>query len=161
VLGAHLISSALILGGSVLFAAAVAPSVLRGAGSRDLAGRLNGQILNSLSVSAEVCFAILLATTWYLTRPARKSWPVVVVRRLPILGLIAAAVMDSILIPGLDNLRTRFPDWAGGPAAAAAHERFLRLHALSVFLLLVEIAAALALLLLVGRLAPQDSGTKG
>lgn len=156
----HLLAASLSLGAPLFFAVAVAPASFRLLPNRQLAGDLNGAILGTLTLLLEVGFAVLLATTWLLTRSGGKSRILLLLRRLPVLAFVAALTIHAVLIPSLDRLRRSLPVGTGLAAAAPAlRSRFERLHAFSVSLLLLDILSAFALLALASRFyaAPEPS----
>jgi hypothetical protein len=148
----HLAAASVAVGGSVVFAAAVAPAAFRVLPSRALAGDLTGAVLSTLCGILEGCFAALFATTWILTRDDPKSRLSVVVRRLPVLGFFSALTTAALIVPAAERLRRSLPSGADLSAAdAAVRSRFARLHSLSVWLLVLEFACALSLLALAAR----------
>ena len=148
----HLAASAVAVGGPLIFAAAVAPAAFRVLPSRALAGDLTGAVLSTLCAILQGCFAALFATTWVLTREEPRSRLTLVVRRLPVLAFFSALSTADLIVPAAERLRRGLPAGAdlsvAGPAVRA---RFARLHALSVWLLVLELACAAALLALTAR----------
>lgn len=149
----HLLAVSLALGSAVFFAAAVAPASFRVLPNRALAGDLTGAVLSSLCGLQEACFAVLFATTWRLTRGGGRSRAFLLFRRVPFLGFFSALTIRSLIVPAAERMRRGLP--AGTDLSAAdplLRQRFARLHGLSVSLLLLDIACALALLAMASRL---------
>jgi hypothetical protein len=148
----HLLAVSLTLGSAVFFAAAVAPASFRVLPSRALAGDLTGAVLSSLCGMQEVCFAVLFATTWRLTRGQGPSRAFPLLRRVPVLGFFCALTIRSLIVPAAERIRRSLP--AGTDLSAAdplLRQRFARLHGASVSLLLLDVVCALALLALASR----------
>ncbi len=154
---AHLLAASFAVAAPVFFATGVAPEAFRVLPSRALAGDLTGAVLARLCAALEACYAVLLVTTWLLTRPSRKSRGTLILRRVPILAFFSALTTRSLIVPAAERIRRSLP--AGTDLAGAdplLRQRFDRLHTLSVALLLLEIVCGFALLALAARLTPAE-----
>jgi hypothetical protein len=146
----HVVALSIAVGAPAAFAFAVAPVALRVLAARELAGAVNGAVLTAICRMMEGAFGVLFATTWLLTAPRRRSRIVVVLRRLPILAFFAAMVIERIVVPAMDRLRnTASVVFEGGVPAAAGRLTFRRLHALSVWLLILDLVCGLVLIAVV------------
>jgi hypothetical protein len=148
VLTLHLSAIALALGPPLFFGAVVAPSVFRVLPTRDLAGALQSPILSKLCILAEVSFAVLFATSWWLTRRDAPRATRALLTRLPVLGFFAALVIRQLLIPPIDRIREEAPGLIDNlPASDPSRMLLDRYHRLSTGFFSLEIAAAFLMLL--------------
>jgi len=99
-----------------------------------------GGVLRSLCRILEIAFAILFFTTGRLS-PDGRSKRNALLRRVPVLGFVAALAIGSVVMPVMERLRLR-------PETDPGRALFTRYHALST--LLLAIAFLCATLLLVG-----------
>ncbi len=150
----HLAALVLALGPPVFFGAAVAPAAFRVLPTRDLASSLQSPILTKACWFAQGSFAVLLITSWLLARwweAPRLSRALLT--RASILGMIAALVIEKLLIPPIDQIRTDTPGLIDNlPAADPSRLLFARYHRLATAFFAVEVAAALLVLLATARL---------
>src|SRR6476660_9744960 len=110
VLFLHLAALSLALGPPIFFALAVAPPSFRVLPTRDLAASLQSPILTGACHLAEGSFAVLFLTSWLLGRwweAARLTRTLAT--RAAMLGMITAVVIESLLIPPMDKIRTEAP----------------------------------------------------
>lgn len=148
VLTLHLSAIALALGPPLFFGAVVAPSVFRVLPTRDLAGALQSPILSKMCILAEVSFAVLFATSWWLTRRDAPRATRALLTRLPVLGFFAALVIRQLLIPPIDRIREEAPGLIDNlPASDPSRMLLDRYHRLSTGFFSLEIAAAFLMLL--------------
>jgi hypothetical protein len=148
----HLAAMSLALAPALFFGAVVAPSVFAVLPTRDLGAALVSPILTRLCVLAEVSFAVLFATAWFLTSGGPRGLRALAIR-LPILGFFAAIVIQQLLIPPMDRIRAEAPGLIDNlPAADPSRILLDRYHGLSTGFFGLEIASALALLLVTARL---------
>lgn len=149
----HLVALILALGPPVFFGAAVAPAAFRLLPTRDLAGSLLAPILSDACLLAEAAFAVLFATSWFLTRREAPRMTRVLMTRLPLLGFFAAMVIRQLLIPPMEKIRQEAPGLIDTlPAADPSRLLLARYHRLTTGFFATEIAAALLLLILTARL---------
>jgi hypothetical protein len=150
----HLLALCLALGPALFFGAVVAPASFKVLPTRDLAASLQGPILERLCWLLEGAFALLLATSWFLSR--RWSAPRAVsalLTRAPILGVIGAVVIEKLLIPPIEKIRAEAPGLIDNlPAADPGRLLLARYHRLATAFFSVEIAAAALILLVTARL---------
>ncbi|HEY1251178.1 MAG TPA: hypothetical protein VGH97_08290 [Thermoanaerobaculia bacterium] len=165
----HLAALALAFAPPVFFGAVVAPSVFHVLPTKDLAAALVSPILSRLCVLAEACFGVLFATGWLLTGRGAPRMLRALATRLPVLGFFAAIVIQQLLIPPMDRIRAEAPGLIDNlPAADPSRVLLDRYHRLSTGFFTLEIASALALLVVTARLlsppadaAPAATGTPG
>jgi len=152
----HLAALSLAFAPPIFFGAVVAPTVFHVLPTRDLAAALVSPILSRFCVLAEACFGILFATGWLLTgRPAPRMLRALATR-LPVLGFFAAIVIQQLLIPPMDRIRAEAPGLIDNlPAADPSRVLLDRYHRLSTGFFTLEIASALALLVVTARLLSQ------
>jgi hypothetical protein len=150
----HLVALALALGPPVFFAVAVAPAAFRVLPTRDLAASLTSPILTWACHLAEGSFAVLFLTSWLLGR----SWEAArltrtLATRAAILGMITAAVIESLLIPPMDKIRAEAPGLIDSlPASDPARLLLARYHRLATGFFSAGVVAALVILLATVRL---------
>jgi hypothetical protein len=155
-LALHLAALALALGPPLFFGAVVAPTVFRILPTRDLAGALQSPILTQLCILAEASFVVLFATGWLLTSRAGPRMLRALATRLPVLGFFAAIVIQQLLIPPIDRIREEAPGLIDSlPAADPSRLLLDRYHRLSTGFFTLELASALALLVVTARLLAQ------
>lgn len=149
----HLLALTLALGPPIFFGAAVAPSVFRILPTRDMAGALQSPILTRACWFAEGSFAVLFLTSWLLGRWSaaprlqRSLWT-----RAPVLGMIAAVVIEKLLIPAIDAIRAQAPGLIDNlPAADPSRALLARYHRLSTSFFAAEIVVALVVLVVTAR----------
>jgi hypothetical protein len=151
----HLAALSFALAPPLFFGAVVAPAVFHVLPTHDLAGALQSPILTRLCILTEACFGILFATGWLLAAGAPKT-PRALATRLPVLGFFAAIVIQQLLIPPIDRIRREAPGLIDNlPAADPSRLLLDRYHRLSTGFFSLEIASALALLLVTSRLLSQ------
>ena len=136
----HFAALALAFAAPVVFVAAVAPTALRALPSRETSGVLIAGVLRSICRLLEVAFAALFFTTARLSgrRPGKGE---ALLRRVPVLGFVAALAIGLVALPVLERLRLHPESDPGGAL-------FARYHGLST--LFFAIAFLCAALLLVG-----------
>jgi hypothetical protein len=153
VLTLHLAALAFALAPPIYFGAVVARSVFRVLPTRDLAGAVQSPILSQTCVLAEIAFAVLFATSWWLTRRDTPRNTRALLTRLPVLGFFAALVIRQLLIPPIDRIREEAPGLIDSlPASDPSKILLDRYHKLSTGFFSLEIAAALLMLLATARL---------
>ena len=153
----HLAALSFVLAPPLFFGAVVAPAVFHVLPTHDLAGALQSPILTRLCILTEACFGILFATGWLLAAGsgAQKTLRALATR-LPVLGFFAAIVIQQLLIPPIDRIRREAPGLIDNlPAADPSRLLLDRYHRLSTGFFSLEIASALALLLVTSRLLSQ------
>jgi hypothetical protein len=157
VLVLHLFALTLALGPPIFFGAAVAPSVFRILPTRDMAGALQSPILTRACWFAEGAFALLFVTSWLLGRWfAAPRLQRSLLTRAPVLGMIAAVVIEKLLIPPIDAIRAQAPGLIDNlPAADPSRVLLARYHRLSTSFFAAEIAVALVILVVTARLLAQ------
>jgi hypothetical protein len=153
----HLFALTLALGPPIFFGAAVAPSVFRILPTRDMAGALQSPILTRACWFAEGAFALLFVTSWFLGRwSAAPRLQRSLLTRAPVLGMIAAVVIEKLLIPPIDAIRAQAPGLIDNlPAADPSRVLLARYHRLSTSFFAAEIAVALVILVVTARLLAQ------
>jgi hypothetical protein len=153
VLTLHLAALAFALAPPVYFGAVVARSVFKVLPTHDLAGRVQSPILSQTCVIAEISFAVLFATSWWLTRRDTPRNAKALLTRLPVLGFFAALVIRQLLIPPIDRIREEAPGLIDNlPASDPSKILLERYHRLSTGFFSLEIVAALLMLLATARL---------
>jgi hypothetical protein len=131
----------------------VAPVVFRILPTRDLGAALVSPILSGSCVLAEACFGVLFATGWLLTGGGAPRMLRALATRLPVLGFFAAIVIQQLLIPPMDRIRAEAPGLIDNlPAEDPSRILLDRYHRLSTGFFTLEIASALALLVVTARL---------
>jgi hypothetical protein len=160
VLALHLLGLAATLGAPVFFGAAVAPLSFRVLPTRDLAAALQSPILTRLCWLLEGGFVLLLLTSWLVSRwwnaPRAAG---ALLTRAPILGIIGAFVIEKLLIPPIDRIRTGAAGLIDNlPAADPDRLLLARYHRLATGFFAVEIVAALLVLLVTARLLAARRG---
>jgi hypothetical protein len=154
VLFLHLAALALALGAPVFFALAVAPAAFRILPTRDMAASLQSPILTSACRLAEGSFAVLFLTSWLLGRwweAARLTRTLAT--RAAILGMIAAVVIESLLIPPMDKIRAEAPGLIDSlPASDPSRVLLVRYHRLATGFFSAGIVAAFVILIATVRL---------
>lgn len=154
VLVLHLAALVMAIGPPVFFGLAVAPAAFRVLPTRDLAASLTSPILTTACGLAQGSFAVLFLTSWLLSRwweAPRLSRSLAT--RAAILGMIAAVVVEKLLIPPMDKIRAETPGLIDNlPAADPSRLLLARYHRLATACFCAEIAAALIILLLTARL---------
>jgi len=162
ILALHLGALALALAPPLFFGAVVAPSAFHVLPTKDLAAALVSPILSRLCVLAEACFGVLFATGWLLTGRGAPRMLRALATRLPVLGFFAAIVIQQLLIPPMDRIRAEAPGLIDNlPAADPSRILLDRYHRLSTGFFTLEIASALALLVVTARMLsqPEPSAT--
>jgi hypothetical protein len=150
----HFAALALAFAPAVFFGFAVAPAAFRILPTRDMAASLVSPVLTRACWLAEGSFAVLFLTSWLLGRwwsAPRLSRSLTT--RAAILGMIASAVIEKLLIPPMDRIREE----AGGlidnlPAADPSRLLLDRYHRLATAFFAVDIVAALLILMVTVRL---------
>jgi hypothetical protein len=156
-LALHLGALSLALAPPLFFGGVVAPSVFSVLPTRDLAAALVSPILSRLCILAEASFGVLFATGWLLGRGAPRMLRALATR-LPVLGFFAAIVIHQLLIPPMDRIRAEAPGLIDNlPAADPSRILLDRYHRLSTGFFTLEIASALALLVVTARLLSQPT----
>jgi len=162
ILALHLGALALALAPPLFFGAVVAPTAFHVLPTKDLAAALVSPILSRLCVLAEACFGVLFATGWLLTGGGAPRMLRALATRLPVLGFFAAIVIQQLLIPPMDRIRAEAPGLIDNlPAADPSRILLDRYHRLSTGFFTLEIASALALLVVTARMLsqPEPSAT--
>lgn len=157
----HLLALALAVGPPLFFGAAVAPAVFKVLPTRDMAGALQSPILVRACWLAEASFAVLFLTSllvgrWWNAPRLQRS----LLTRAPILGIISAFVIEKLLIPPMDRIRSEAPGLIDNlPAADPSRALLDRYHRLSTSFFAAEIAVAVVILIVTARvLAARPSG---
>jgi hypothetical protein len=149
----HLLAIALVLGPPVFFGAVVAPQAFHVLPTRDMAGALNAPILTRLCWIAEGGFAVLLLTSWFLTRQGAGRIVRLLMTRSAFLGLMATVVIEKLLVARIERIRQEAPGLIDTlPAADPSRLLLQQLHRLSTLFFAVEIAAAVLVLAATVRL---------
>lgn len=154
VLFLHLTALALAIGPPVFFGAAVAPAAFQILPTRDMAASLQSPIATRACWFAEASFALLFVTSWLLGR----WWEAprllrALLGRAAVLGMVAAVVIEKLLIPPIDKIRAEAPGLIDNlPAADPARLLLQRYHRLATAFFVAELVAALLILLLTARL---------
>ncbi|MGH9365241.1 MAG: hypothetical protein ACRD1B_08270 [Thermoanaerobaculia bacterium] len=153
VLTLHLLALVMAIGPPVFFGLAVAPAAFRVLPTRDLAASLTSPILTTACGFAQGSFAMLFLTSWLLFR--RWQAPRLsrsLATRAAILGMIAAVVVEKLLIPRMDRIRAETPGLIDNlPAADPSRLLLARDHRLATAFFCAQIAAALIILFLTAR----------
>ncbi len=150
----HILAIALALVPSLFFAFAVAPAAFHVLPTRDMAASLVSPILTKACWLAEGSFALLFVTSWLFA----KWWGAPrfsrsLATRAAILGMIASAVIEKLLIPPMDKIREEAPGLIDNlPAADPSRILLDRYHRLSTAFFGVEMVAALLILIVTARL---------
>ena len=153
VLTLHLAALAFAVAPPVYFGAVVARSVFKVLPTKDLAGAVQSPILSQTCVMAEIAFAVLFATSWWLTRRDTARNTRALLTRLPVLGFFAALVIRQLLIPPMDRIREEAPGLIDSlPASDPSKILLDRYHKLSTGFFSLEIVAALLMLFATARL---------
>jgi hypothetical protein len=156
VLTAHLSALVLALGPPLFFGAVVAPQAFRLLPTRDLAASLTSPILSRACLLAEIAFAVLFLTSWFLTRQDAGRTTRVVLTRAPILGFFAVLVVRQLLIPPIDRIRSEAPGLIDSiPAGDPSRLLLERYHRLATGFFSAALVAAAAILLLTAQLLAQ------
>lgn len=153
VLALHLAALSLALGPPVFFALAVAPASFRVLPTRDLAASLQSPILTAACRLAEGSFAVLFLTSWLLGRwweAARLTRTLAT--RAAILGMITAVVIESLLIPPMDKIRTEAGLLDTLPLTDPSRVLLARYHRLATGFFAAGLVAAVIILLATVRL---------
>jgi hypothetical protein len=149
----HLAAIALAIGPALFFGAIVAPAAFRVLPTRDLAASLASPVLSGACLIAEVAFAVLFATAWWLTRDGAPRLTRSLLTRLPVAGFFAALVIRELLIPPMDRIRREAPGLIDNlPAADPSRILLDRYHRLATGFFTAVLAIAAAILLLTARL---------
>lgn len=160
VLAVHLAALVLALGPPLFFGAVVAPSAFRLLPTRDLAASLTSPILSQACLLAEIAFAALFLTSWFLTRREAARGTRVVLTRAPILGFFAVLVVRQLLIPPIDKIRLEAPGLIDSiPAGDPSRLLLERYHRLATGFFSAALVAAAAILLLTARLMAERRAT--
>lgn len=150
----HLLALAMAIGPPVFFAAAVAPTAFRVLPTRDMAGSLQSPILTTACWIAEGSFAVLFLTSWLLGRWWRgPRLSRALGTRAAILGMIAAVVIEKLLVPPMEKIRVEAVGLIDNlPAADPSRILLARYHRLATGFFSAELAAAVVILLVTARL---------
>jgi hypothetical protein len=155
-LALHLVALSLALAPPLFFGAVVAPSVFHVLPTKDLAAALVSPILSRTCILAEASFGVLFATGWLLTSRGAPRMLRALATRLPVLGFFAAIAIQQLLIPPMDRIRAEAPGLIDNlPAGDPSRILLDRYHRLSTGFFTLEIASALALLVVTARLLSQ------
>ena len=160
----HLTALSLALGPPVFFALAVAPASFRVLPTRDLAASLQSPILTVACRLAEGSFAVLFLTSWLLGRwweAARLTRTLAT--RAAILGMITAVVIESLLIPPMDKIRSEAGLLDTLPMTDPSRVLLARYHRLATGFFSAGLVAALVILVATVRLiarATQQSASR-
>jgi hypothetical protein len=153
VLVLHLAAIALVLGAPVFFGTVVAPQSFKLLPTHDMAGALQATILTRLCWILEAGFALLLLTSWWLTREGSGRLLRMLMTRAAFLGLIAGVVIEKLLVARIERIRQEAPGLIDNlPAADPSRILLGRLHRLSTGFFAVEIAAGALILVTTARL---------
>lgn len=157
----HLVALVVAIGPPVFFGAVVAPEMFRILPTRDLAASLTAPILTKACWMAEAAFVVLFTTSLLLSRwrEAPKFWRALM-SRAAVLGIIAAFVVEKLLIPPIEKIRAETLGLIDRlPANDPSRVLLDRYHRLATAFFTGEIAAALLILLMTARLlARRPSG---
>jgi hypothetical protein len=150
----HLLAIALALVPPVFFGFAVAPAAFHILPTRDMAASLTSPILTKACWLAEGSFAVLFLTSWLLGRWwAAPRLSRSLTTRAAILGMIASAVIEKLLIPPMDKIRAEAPGLIDNlPVADPSRILLDRYHRLATTFFAVEIGVALVILIVTARL---------
>ena len=116
----------------------MAPAVFRALPSRDVAGALIADILRSVCRVMEIAFAVLFVTTGRLAS-GRRGRGDALLRRVPVLGFVAALAISFVVMPVLERLRLH-------PESDPGRVLFTRYHALSTMFFAIAFVCAIFLL---------------
>lgn len=148
----HLLAIALVVGPPIFFGAVVAPLVFRLLPTRDMAGALQAPIVTQLCWIAEGGFLLLILTSWWLTRDGAPKLLKMLMTRAAFLGLIAAVVIEKLLVTQIDKIRKDAPGLIDNlPAADPGRILLGRLHKLSTGFFTIEILAGVLVLVTTAR----------
>lgn len=149
----HLAALAMALGPPVFFGVAVAPWVFRILPTRDMAGSLQSPILTRACWFLEASFAVLFVTSWLIGRwSAAPKLSRSLLTRGPVLGIIAAFVIEKLLIPPMDKIRTDAPGLIDNlPAGDPSRVLLARYHRLSTSFFAADIVVAAVVLIVTAR----------
>jgi hypothetical protein len=148
----HLLAIALVIGPAVFFGAVVAPQAFHLLPTRDMAGALTAPVVTQLCWIAEGSFLLLIVTSWWLTRDGAPKLLKMLMTRAAFLGLIAAVVIEKLLVAQIDKIRKDAPGLIDNlPAADPARILLGRLHKLSTAFLSIEILAGVLVLVTTAR----------
>jgi uncharacterized protein DUF4149 len=153
VLMLHLLALSLAIGPPVFFAVAVAPVSFRVLPTRDLAATLQSPILTTLCRIMEGSCAVLFLTSWLLSR----WWEApritrTLATRAAILGMITAVVIESLLIPPMDRIRSEAGLLDTLPRTDPSRVLLARYHRLATGFFSAGLVAAVVILLATVRL---------
>jgi len=150
----HLLALALVIGPPVFFGTAVAPWVFRILPTRDMGGALLSPVLTRACWFLEAGFAVLFLTSWLIGRwTAAPRLARSLLTRAPILGMIAAVVIEKLLIPPIDRIRAEAPGLIDNlPAADPSRLLLARYHRLSTSFFMADILVGLVVLIVTARL---------
>lgn len=153
VLALHLAALAMAVGPALFFGAVVAPAAFRVLPTRDLSASLVSPVLSGACLAAEVAFAILFATSWWLTREGVPRLTRSLLTRLPVAGFFTALVIGQLLIPPMERIRREAPGLIDNlPAADPSRLLLERYHRLSTGFFGALLVAGLAMLVLTTRI---------
>jgi hypothetical protein len=150
----HIAALIVAIGPPIFFGAVVAPEMFRRLPTRDLAASLTAPILTKACWMAEASFVVLFATSLVTTRwwGAPRIWRTLMTRAA-VLGIIAAVVIEKLLIPPIEKIRA---DTVGLidrlPANDPSRILLDRYHRLSTAFFAGQIAAAALILVITARL---------
>ena len=148
----HLAALALVLGAPVFFGAVVAPLSFKLLPTHDMAGALQAPVLTRLCWMLEAGFGLLLLTSWWLTREGAGRLLRMLMTRGAFLGLIAAVVIEKLLVARIEKLRQDSPGLIDNlPALDPSRIVIERLHKLSTGFFAVELAAGAIILVTTAR----------
>jgi hypothetical protein len=148
----HLAALAFVVGPPVFFGAVVAPLSFHLLPTHDMAGSLQAPVLTRLCWIAEAGFALLIATSWWLTREGSSKLLKMLMTRAAFLGLIAAVVIEKLLVARIERIRVDAPGLIDNLSAGDPSRVLLgRLHKLSTGFFAIEIAAGVLLLVTTAR----------
>jgi len=149
----HLLAIALVVGPPIFFGAAVAPWVFKILPTRDMAGALQSPILTRACWFLEAGFAVLFLTSWLLGRwTAAPRLARSLLTRAPVLGMIAAVVIEKLLIPPIDRIRAEAPGLIDNlPASDPGRLMIARYHRLATSFFAADIVVGLVVLIVTAR----------
>ena len=149
----HLLALSLAIGAPVFFAAAVAPASFRVLPTRDLAATLQSPILTTLCRLEEGSFAVLFLTSWALSRWWKSPrLSKTLATRFAILGMITAVVIESLLIPPMDKIRSEAGLLDTLPLTDPSRVLLARYHRLATAFFSAGLVAAFVILVATVRL---------
>jgi hypothetical protein len=163
VLGIHLLALTLVIGPPIFFGAAVAPWVFKVLPTRDMAGALQSPILTRACWFLEAGFAALFFTSWLLGRwTAAPRLARSLLTRAPVLGIIAAVVIEKLLIPPIDKIRADAPGLIDNlPAADPGRLMLARYHRLATSFFAADIVVGLVVLFVTARVLAAAARSAG